>query len=162
MMGCGKSSVGRAIAAKTGREFVDTDLLVQNRIGRPIRQFFSIYGETAFRDFETATLREMAPARAILATGGGIVLRDENWVELRRLGPTFYLRASPETLQERLQVTRMKRPLLQDDDWKDKLESILIGRESVYEKADFVVDVDRLTIEEVADTIVTLGGGCDE
>lgn len=159
MMGSGKSSVGRLVASKSGRRFLDTDQLVQHRIGRPIRQFFAHYGEEAFRDFETATLRSMEPESCVLATGGGIVLREENWTELHRLGPTFYLKAKPETLQNRLEVTRNRRPLLQDDDWKERLERILHGRESIYDKADFTIEVDELTIEQAADAIIDKGSG---
>src|SRR5690349_9779443 len=98
MMGAGKSAVGRALAELSGREFVDTDLLLQQRLGRPISQLFAVYGEDAFRDHETSILRSLEPLPVVLATGGGIVVREENWSELRRLGTTIYLRATPETI----------------------------------------------------------------
>lgn len=161
MMGSGKSSVGRTIAEKTGRRFVDTDLLVQKRIARPIRQFFDIYGQDAFRDFETAMLRSLEPSEAVLATGGGIVLRPENWLELRRLGPIFYLRARPETLASRLEVTRVRRPLLAGDDWKQKLTDIFELRAEIYEQADYCVDVDDLDLERVAESIIAIGEALD-
>src|SRR5437868_3400733 len=91
MMGAGKSAVGRALAGLAAREFVDTDQLLQNRFGRPVSQIFQHYGEETFRDHETNILRGLAPGRFVLSTGGGIVLREANWLEMRRLGVVIYL-----------------------------------------------------------------------
>src|SRR5450631_3409697 len=66
MMGVGKSAVGRELAVRTGREFVDTDQMLQNRLGRPISQLFQIYGESAFRDHETAILKSIVPSLAVV------------------------------------------------------------------------------------------------
>lgn len=156
MMGSGKSSVGRTLAERSGRSFVDTDQLVHRKVARPIRQFFSIYGEKAFRDLETAVLQSLQPGEEVLATGGGIVLRPENWAELRRLGTTFYLKASKETLQARLAVSRNRRPLLLDEDWENRLGEILGSRAELYEQSDHIVDVESLSIDAVADRILDL------
>src|SRR5580658_4293007 len=117
MMGAGKSSIGRLLAESTGRSFVDTDLILQQRLGRPISQIFQIYGEEAFRDHETSVLKGLEPSMSVISTGGGIVLRDENWAEFNRLGQTIFLDASIETLIGRLAVSKKKRPLLQVEDW---------------------------------------------
>jgi shikimate kinase len=158
MMGAGKSSVGRRLSTITGRRFLDTDQLLQNRLGRSINQIFQLYGEEAFRDHESSILRQLEPGHDIVSTGGGIVLREENWNELRRLGPTIYLRASPETLIDRLQVSKKRRPLLAGEAWDDKLREILNRRVPLYEQADATLDVDQLPIEEVCEKIVRLFG----
>src|SRR5690349_9612051 len=103
MMGAGKSSVGRALAEASGRPFLDTDLMLQNRLGRPITQIFQVYGEETFRDHETSILRSLEPHPAIVSTGGGIVIREANWSEMKRLGLVIYLKARPETLISRLE-----------------------------------------------------------
>ena len=112
MMGAGKSSIGRNLAEASHRPFLDTDLLLQNRLGRPVSQIFQVYGEATFRDHETSILRNLEPEPVVLATGGGIVLREENWTEMRRLGITVFLDAAFETLTERLARSKKKRPLL--------------------------------------------------
>lgn len=154
MMGAGKSAVGRALAATTGREFLDTDQMLQHRLGRSIRQIFHIYGESAFRDHETALLRSLQPGPFVLSTGGGIVIRPENWNELRRLGTIVYLKASLETLQDRLEHSKKKRPLLEGEDWKEKVEAILAARTHLYEQADIVISLDANEIDEAAQQVL--------
>jgi|CXWL01.1.fsa_nt_gi shikimate kinase len=158
MMGSGKSSVGRSLAAQSGREFLDTDQLLQHRVARPIKQFFAVYGEDAFRELETRVIQEQQPGLFVLATGGGIVLRDVNWKELKRIGKIVYLRATAETLCKRLVVTRHRRPLLQSDDWESKLANLVVEREPVYMKADIVIDVDDLGIEDAVQAILAKVG----
>ena len=92
----------------------------------------------------------------MLATGGGIVVRDENWTELERIGTTVYLRASSDILQQRLTISKNKRPLLQSEDWEAKLASLLEGRVSQYEKAQFTVSVEGKDIEAVATEVFEL------
>jgi shikimate kinase len=150
MMGAGKSSIGRALADFSGREFLDTDLLLQSRLGRPIPQVFQVYGEATFRDHETSILRGLNPGACVLATGGGIVLREDNWDEMRRLGTTIFLDASLPTLVERLARSKKRRPLLQTEDWEARIESILTERLPLYRQADVTVSVDNLDIEEAA------------
>src|SRR5437588_3585265 len=103
MMGAGKSAIGRSLAKLSGRTHVDTDLLLQNRLGRPIPQLFQIYGESAFRDHESSILRSLEPAESVISTGGGIVMRPSNWDELRRLGVTVFVEVEVEELIDRLQ-----------------------------------------------------------
>ncbi|RYG33767.1 shikimate kinase [bacterium] len=148
MMGAGKSAIGRALAEVTGREFIDTDQLIQNRLGRPIPQIFQIYGEPTFRDHETSVLKSLEPGMSVVSTGGGLVGREENWYELRRLGTVCYLRASHTTLTTRLAVSKKKRPLLQNDTWEDDLRRLMEKRAPLYERADLVVDVDQDGLDE--------------
>ena len=156
MMGAGKSSVGRALAQLSGREFLDTDLLLQHRFGRPVYQIFDVYGEEAFRQHETSVLRGLEPSFAVLATGGGIVSREANWTELRRIGTTIYLKAAPETIIGRLQASKKKRPLLMADAWPDRVMNLLERRTPLYEQADLCVEVDSDDVVSVAQKVLTV------
>ena len=150
MMGAGKSSVGRAIAELSGRQFIDTDILLQQRLGRPIPQVFQIYGEDAFRDHETSILRSLEPGPSVLSTGGGIVIREDNWTEMKRLGIPIYLRALPETLMSRLEASKKRRPLLEVEDWPIRMKELLSKREDQYLRAEVVVDMDGENVESAA------------
>ncbi len=151
MMGAGKSTLGQALAGLAGREFDDTDALLERKLGRTATQLFRLYGEDAFRTHETCLLRSLEPGLRVLATGGGIVLREENWRELHRLGTTIYLRADVQTLIDRLGRSKRKRPLLEVQDWEEKLARLLEARRPLYEQADVTVDVDDAEeLEEAA------------
>lgn len=154
MMGAGKSSVGRALAELSGREFVDTDLLLQHRFGRPVHQIFSLYGEDAFRHHETSVLKSLTPSPIVLATGGGIVSREANWVELRRLGRTIYLDAGLDTLLRRLEASKKKRPLLQAEEWPERVQTLLEQRRPLYDRADLRIEVDSEDIRVLAGRVL--------
>jgi len=150
MMGAGKSSVGRHLSELSGREFRDTDLLLQNRFGRTISQIFQLYGEATFRAHETSVLQTLEPEPIVLATGGGIVMKPENWAELRRLGITCFLNASASVLHERLEASKKKRPLLETENWEQKVTDLLDARMPLYMQADFTLNVDPDDIAETA------------
>jgi shikimate kinase len=153
MMGAGKSTVGKALAELVERDFIDTDSLLQARLGRPIAQVFQIYGEDTFREHETSVLRSLEPCPAVVSTGGGIVLRDENWSEMRRLGVTVFLDCPYEILVERLQRSKRKRPLLQAEDWPDRLRALLENRMPLYRKADITVPIQEVEIDLAAQQV---------
>ena len=153
MMGSGKSTVGRALAESIGVPFSDTDSMLERRIGRRIPQLFDMFGEATFRDHETAVLQNIEETDGVLATGGGIVLREQNWVEIRRLGVVLYLDVSAEILAERLERSNRKRPLLASEDWKDKLKKMLADRRPLYQRADFTVEVGDEPISQVVGRI---------
>ncbi|MGH2639306.1 MAG: shikimate kinase [Rhabdochlamydiaceae bacterium] len=153
MMGVGKSAVGRRLAEISGREYFDTDSIVQHRVGRSIPQMFRIYGESAFREHESAALRSLEPSPIVLATGGGIVLRDVNWSEMRRLGHVVYLKAPTEVLINRLAASKKKRPLLEGLEWEEDVQKILSAREPFYEKAHVTVKVGDESVDEIAERV---------
>lgn len=153
MMGAGKSTVGRLLAEELGVGFKDTDSLIESRLGRPTSQVFKLFGEDTFRQHETAILRSLPPDDDVLATGGGIVLRDENWVEMRRLGPVVFLDVEAERLRERLRKSKRKRPLLERDDWEKVFDDLLESRRPLYMQADIVVDVNT---EDFSETIAKI------
>lgn len=153
MMGAGKTTVGRRLAELSGREFLDTDAMIERRIGRPVQQVFKIYTEQAFRDHETSLLRSLQPGPTVIATGGGIVLREKNWDEMRRLGITVYLEASAESIIGRLQHGRKKRPLLQTENWQQRVRELLEARKELYRKADLTVNLDGCGVEEAIQAV---------
>lgn len=159
MMGSGKSTVGRALAELLGVPFQDTDMMLEHRLGRPIPQLFELYGEEAFRYHETSILKNLDLEGRVLATGGGIVLRPENWVEFARLGRSVFLDVPVELLETRLDQSSRKRPLLQTENWETKLRDLYASRRHLYERADVRVQVDEQPIEVIAERIrVALDG----
>ena len=127
------------LAASLGVPFYDSDVLLERRLGRPIRQWFQIYGEAAFREHEHLVLAEFTETDGVLATGGGVVLRQDNWREMHRLGVVVFLDVEPEILKERLRTTKRKRPLLEQPDWEEKFDELLAKRRDLYLRADFVI-----------------------
>src|SRR5438876_11389344 len=155
MMGAGKSSVGRCLQRRIGLARFDTDEIVASKFGLSIPEIFSRHGEDRFRERETDVLAELAPAEsAIIVTGGGIVLREENVDLIKRLGTVVWLAAEEDTLFERAS-RRGNRPLLQTESPRKTLSEMLRVRAPLYAKAaDFRVDTTTLTHEEVADVIL--------
>lgn len=158
MMGAGKSTIGIKIAELTGRRWYDTDGVISDRHGK-ISDIFEYYGEPHFRKLETDVVKELAEQdNLVISTGGGLVLKNENNVTLQKNGKIVFLRASLQTLNQRL-VLDGTRPLLQasTESISDRLSRLLKERTPVYEHvADYIVDVDGKTPLEIAQEIVRL------
>jgi shikimate kinase len=157
MMGSGKSTVGRALASRTGTAFLDTDLLVEGTAGLAVTEVFEEEGEAAFRVRETEAIRAAAAvAEAVVATGGGAVLLTENVRVMKTSGPIVWLQADPVTLADRIGIAP-GRPLLRDADVVERLSVMLEDRRGAYGRAaDHVVATDDFTVEEVAELLETL------
>ncbi|WP_159874765.1 MULTISPECIES: shikimate kinase AroK [Aquitalea] len=147
LMGAGKTTVGRALARKTGKTFYDSDHEIEARTGVRVATIFEIEGELRFRDRESSVIADLARMNNIvLATGGGAVLRPENRAELSRHGVVIYLRASIDDLLARTMHDK-NRPLLQTADPRAKLQSLLEQRDPLYrEVADIVVDTSQQNV----------------
>ena len=154
MMGAGKTTVGRKLAELSGREFIDTDQLIVNRLGKSIEKIFEQYGEPTFREHEASIIGALAAGPSVVSTGGGAILRPQNAESLKQIGITVYLRVPKEQLIERLETSRRKRPLLKRDDWKEAFSQMFDDRQSAYESCDHVVDLTNLTHEEAAATLL--------
>ncbi|MDZ8184284.1 MAG: shikimate kinase [Nostoc sp. ChiSLP02] len=142
MMGVGKTTVGRLLAQQLGYGFVDTDDVIAKAAGKSINQIFSQEGEATFRQLESDVLSQVcAFTKLAIATGGGIVLRRENWSYLHH-GLIVWLDAPVELIYSRL-AEDTTRPLLQDVDAQEKLRSLLEQRQGLYSQADL-----RITISE--------------
>ncbi len=152
-MGAGKTTVGRALARLTGRRFLDLDAWIVRQAGRSIETIFASEGEDFFRRLETEALASLASEKGmVLATGGGIVVRKENWPLLRSLGKVIYLKTRPETLRERL-GDGAGRPLARSGSGWEGVAALLEKRLPLYAQADLVVDTDASPPEEVARSI---------
>ncbi|HUL95080.1 MAG TPA: shikimate kinase [Usitatibacter sp.] len=139
MMGAGKTTLGKALARRTGREFVDTDRLLVERTGVPVATIFEIEGEAGFRRRESALLAEVAAGNdRVVATGGGIVLAPENRQVMRESGTVVYLHARIERLWERTRHDS-SRPLLATPDPRATLASLAVQRDPLYREAAHVV-----------------------
>lgn len=135
MMGAGKTTVGRLLAGSLGYSFVDTDAVVEQLTGKSISQLFAEQGQEAFRELETKVLAQVcAQTYLVIATGGGIVTRQENWSYLHH-GLIVWLDVPVEQLYARL-VNDTTRPLLQDADPLSQLRSLLQQRQPLYSQAD--------------------------
>ncbi|MBQ7913273.1 MAG: shikimate kinase [Clostridia bacterium] len=158
MMGSGKTTVGIKIAERTGRSWVDTDGLIEARHGK-ISDIFEKYGEAHFRALERNAVQELSEKDGlIISTGGGLVLRAENVDMLKQNGKIVFLRAGLETLSKRLSADGT-RPLLQSktESVNARIAKLLAERTPVYEQtADYVVDVDKKTADELANEIINL------
>ena len=153
-MGSGKTTVGRLVAQRLQLPFYDLDQQIEQATGQTIANLFAQRGEQAFRELECDMLTQtIFVPRGVIATGGGVVLNERNRRLMRHRGWVIYLRASPETLWQRLQHTT-DRPLLRTELPYETLQAIAQQREPLYQEADWVIDTDALCPEEVADAIV--------
>lgn len=157
MMGSGKSAVGRFLAERLGRPFVDTDALVEAAAGCTVAELFAREGEAAFRDREAAVIAAVAARdRQVVATGGGAVLRPENRALLRASGLVIWLDAPPEALLQRARAQGIeRRPLLAGEDPLGKLRSLAASRAAAYAAAAHLrVQTDGRTVAAVAEEIL--------
>lgn len=146
MPGSGKSAVGKILAGQTGRPLIDTDQLITEKAGKSIPDIFREDGEPAFRDLESAVIREVSLLGGqIVSTGGGAVLRPENVAVLRQNGRLFWLDRNPEAL-----VPTDDRPLA---DTAEKMKQLYLAREPIYRAAaDEIISVTG-SPEDAADEI---------
>ena len=158
MMGSGKTTVGRRLAAALGRPLVDSDAQVEARTGRTVREIFESDGEAAYRVLEREALVDaLAEAEpSVVAAAGGVVLDPGNRAVLQEAGTVVWLRARPEVLARRVSAGRDHRPLLGDDPLA-ALRRLDAERRPLYEEvADLVVDVDDLSTRQVVTAVLEL------
>lgn len=150
-MGSGKTTVGLKLSYRLRRPVIDTDKEIEREEKRSISDIFATDGEAYFRDRETACLRKLlkSSSNQIISAGGGLPLREENRALLHELGQVFYLKASAETIYERLKHDTT-RPLLQGEDPRSKIRKLLVERDVYYkDAADVIVDVDGKDFEQI-------------
>ncbi len=160
--GSGKSTVGRHLAKRLQLEFVDSDQVIEQRLGRSISAFFAREGEAAFRDVEEQVLDDLTRLpTCVLSTGGGSVLRAANRQRMRERGRVIYLRSTPEEVFRRVRHDAA-RPLLQVKDPLKRLRELFAERDPLYrEAAHFTVDTGRPSVATLVNMIVMqleLGG----
>ena len=162
-MGSGKSTIGKIIAENFGMHFLDTDAWIEEREQITISEIFASRGEAYFREFETKCLEVLLEEsgkgsddkviRNVISVGGGLPMKEENRQLLKKLGKVIYLKATEETIYNRLK-TDTTRPLLQGDNPKQKIKNLMEQREEIYcQAADVVVEVDNKEIMEIVEEI---------
>lgn len=154
MMGAGKSSVGRPLAAALGYRFLDADTALEQAATRSIPEIFASEGEEGFRTLETAVLDGIAAWHSlVVATGGGVVTRPVNWGHLRQ-GVVIWLDAPEEMLLRRLRADSNARPLLAAADPAARLRALLAERRPLYAQADLTVTQGEETPARVAERVL--------
>lgn len=154
-MGAGKSAIGRQLARRSGLHFFDTDEVIQQRTGVDIPLIFEIEGESGFRAREKQVLEALLEGEvAVIATGGGIILDEENRRRMNRGGMVVFLETGIEWQVRRTHRTR-QRPLLDTPDPQTRLEELYRTREPMYrECAHVTVNTDGRRVAEVTDEIL--------
>ena len=155
LMGSGKTTIGRQLSLKLNKQFYDTDHEIVARMGVPITTMFEIEGEEKFRERESRVLSELVQNNNIvLATGGGIVLREMNRQLLRRHGTVIYLQVDIDVILERTRFDR-SRPLLQTENPRAKLETLFQERDALYQStADIIINANEIFLPSLMKKIL--------
>lgn len=154
MMGAGKSTVGKALAKHLSWDFTDTDHLIEQQTGVSIPVIFEIEGEAGFRRRESTALAGfVGKERQVIATGGGIVLAEENRDVLKQIGSVVYLSASAAELYQRTRMDK-NRPLLQGPNPRRKIEELLAARLPLYKEcASVIIETGRQPVYQIVNKI---------
>jgi len=156
MMGVGKSSIGRRLAARLGIPFVDADTEIEKAAGMSIPDIFARHGEANFRNGEArviARLLESGPQ--VLATGGGAIMNADTRAAIRQKGVSVWLNAEFEVLIRRISKRRNDRPMLRTSDPAETLRRLLKEREPIYAQADIAVQSREVSHESIVADIMT-------
>jgi shikimate kinase len=155
-MGSGKTAVGLCLAKRLGWTLIDTDDWIARKTGRPVQAIFSSDGEDYFRMLEEECLKTLIGDNidtTVIATGGGMPLKETNRQMIGYLGKVVYLGASVRVIWQRVADDKT-RPLLQRPEPRHTLQDLLHERESIYrEMADLIIDTDEMTVEQVVDVL---------
>ena len=155
-MGTGKTVVGKVLATKLGREFIELDAMIEKKAGKNIPEIFKQDGEIGFRELEIEVTKEVASREnVVIACGGGIVLNKINIDRLRKECFIVYLTASPGVILKRTSDDENERPLLKVSDRVTQIKELLRFRRPFYERAaDIKIDTSKLNIDAVAERII--------
>lgn len=154
LMGAGKTTIGRRLAARLGLPFRDADLEIESAAGMPVADIFAIYGEPAFRDGERRVIsRLLAEDRLVLATGGGAYMNAETREGIARSAVSIWLKADHDTLMRRVR-RRGHRPLLRTADPDETMRRLMEERYPVYGLADLTVDSRDASHERVTQDVL--------
>ncbi|TCT35138.1 shikimate kinase [Providencia alcalifaciens] len=156
--GSGKTTIGKKLAEKTGYQFIDTDKLIFEHAGMSIADIVKQQGWDYFRQLESQILSSIEPQKAIVSTGGGIVLASENQQVMRDNGTVIYLRSTPETLAQRLAAEPQaeQRPSLTGKSLLEEIEEVMEQRDPIYlSTAHHVIDANQ-SIDAIINQIANL------
>ena len=155
-MGTGKTAVGRVLAKRLGKNFIELDSLITKRARKSIPEIFQNDGEIAFRELEIEATKKVArDTDAVIACGGGIVLNKINIDRLTESSIIIYLTASPDAILKRTSRRKNERPLLDVPDPAMRIRELLEFRKPFYERAaDITINTSQLDINAVAEQII--------
>ncbi|MBA7641814.1 Shikimate kinase [subsurface metagenome] len=155
-MGTGKTVVGKALAEKLGKEFVELDSLIEQMAGKTIPEIFKEDGEIAFRELEIEATKEVSKKKnTVIACGGGVVLNKINIDRLRKESTIVYLTASPRAILKRTLSEGETRPLLNVQDKISEIRELLSFRRPFYERAaDITINTSKLDIDSIVERIM--------
>lgn len=156
-MGTGKTVVGKALAEVLQFKYIDTDLMIEADAKMSIPDIFVNLGEDTFRQMESDAVKRITHLnKYVIATGGGVVLKDDNIDLLKKTGTVICLTATPEVILSRTQSNDY-RPLLQTHDPMKKIKTLLHMRDPQYRKAaDYTIDTSNLSVKTIVETIISL------
>lgn len=158
--GAGKSFIGKILAQRLNKKYIDADEYLEQKEGKTIKDIFTESGEETFREIESRVIAELClQNNLIVATGGGVVLNVENVDRMKKCGVAILLEADADTLFERIKGdvgTKTKRPSLTQFDEYQEIKHLLEKRKPLYDKAaDFVVNTAQISIDEAANEIMS-------
>lgn len=158
--GTGKTTIGKTLAQRLGREFVDADVYLEQKEGRTIKDIFAEGGENLFREIEVKIIAELSLLDdKVIATGGGAILKGENIKRLKRNGVIIFLDADADTLYKRIcddTQTQQRRPNLTNQGGYQEVEYLLEQRRALYDKAaDFVLNTINISADAAANKIIS-------
>ncbi len=155
-MGTGKTAVGKVLAARLGKEFIELDDAIEKRAGKTIPEIFQQDGEIAFREIEIEVTKEaVAKKNAVIACGGGIVINTINIDRLRKECVIICLTASPGVILRRTSDDSSERPLLAVADRTSQIKELLRFRRPFYERAaDIIINTSKLKTDSVVELII--------
>jgi len=156
-MGVGKTSIGKKLSKQLNWKFLDTDKLIEKKIGLPIPEIFNQFGEDSFREQEREILNEIASLEnVVVSVGGGLPCFFDNMERLNEIGTTVYLKLEPEFIVQRLLESKIKRPLI-DHLSHTQLEQFVISkltqRASFYERSNHSIRADRFACQRICEII---------
>jgi len=156
-MGAGKTAVGKALAEKLNKEFIETDALIEQRAGKSIPEIFQQDGEIAFRELEIEAIKEVSTnKKLVIACGGGIVLNKINIDRLKKESTIVYLPAPPRIILKRVSSEAGQRPLLEVDNPALTIRELIRFRKPFYERAaDITINTSKLDIDSVVEQIIS-------
>ena len=164
-MGSGKTEVGKRLAKRLGYIFIDTDKVIEDKLGRSITEIFRDYGESYFRELEAKLVEDLSGIKGhVISTGGGIVLNRENILSFKKYGFMIcWLKASPETIYNRIK-NQTHRPLIDVENPLNEIKRLLAIREKLYAEANVSIETNGMEADKIVDIILdayskSAGGG---
>lgn len=152
-MGTGKTTIGRQLARRLGKQFIDTDRQIEQLEGRSVADIFATAGEAYFRSVERRVVAQVVKMDAVVATGGGAIVDPVNLEQMRAAGPIICLSADIDVILQRT-ASDDSRPLLGASERQHRIEALLHQRAAAYAQADVTIDTSHRNTDAILDEIL--------